>query len=60
MTLRSKSKKKSFNVLSLRLIFIVEFEKSNESVRQEIRDMKARLRLDQLEEELRNLKATNA
>lgn len=42
------------------LIDQIEFERSNEKVRQEIIEMKGRLRLDLLEEELRNLKTNNS
>jgi hypothetical protein len=39
---------------------MLEFEKSNSQVRQEILEMKARLNLDKLEQDLKNLKAYNS
>ncbi len=39
---------------------IVSFEKNNEILRKEIREMKERLRLEEFEEILRKLKSTNA
>lgn len=53
-------KEQTITCKSVLLTNVVAFEKSNTIVRQEIADMKSRLRLEEVEAELQNIKATNA